>query len=381
MAGSETPQRAIGQPAAGKARGVLNNVQVLRGLAAMMVVLFHAGGQSVDINIASRQHFAFGTSGVDIFFAISGFIMVVTSHSLWGLPGQWWDGFLKRRLSRIVPLYWFFTTLKLMILAALPWLALHSPIQAWYVSASYLFVPALNPLSQQIEPLLPVGWTLNFEMLFYVVFAIGMAISAKPLRVVFPVLILFAIVGLARSESWGPAATLLDPILLEFLLGACVGLAFLRGARLPAWLAVSMGVLALAALPSLAALLNGHAGNTVNLWRLAYFGIPGALLLMSAISLEHAGWNAGPRSLAVLLGNASYAIYLSHGFIIPAIARICMKVKLGQPTTYVLLIVLSCVVSAVVGIVVHKYVEQPLLLLFRDKKARATKALAGGLAS
>lgn len=381
MSDRGTPEGAITQAVGSKTSGVLNNVQVLRGLAAMLVVLFHAGGQLVENDIASRQHFAFGTSGVDIFFAISGFIMVVTSRSLWGTPGQWWHGFLKRRVSRIVPLYWLFTTLKLMIVLALPWLALHSPIQAWYVTASYLFVPALNPLSLEIEPLLPVGWTLDFEMLFYVVFAIGMAISVRPLRVVFPVLILFAILGLGRSASWGAATALLDPILLEFLLGACVGWAFLQGARLPAWLAIPIGALALAALPPLAMMLNGHSGNTVDLWRLACFGIPGTMLVLAAVSLEHDGWAVGPRSLAVLVGNASYAIYLSHGFIMPAVARIAMKAGFGQLTTSVSIIVLCCVISAILGIVVHKYVELPLLLLFRGRKPRAARALAGGLAS
>jgi exopolysaccharide production protein ExoZ len=347
--------------------GVLNNLQVVRGLAAMLVVLAHANVEAVEYGVWDKQYFYFGGSGVDIFFAVSGFIMVLTTHHIWGARQEWWRGFFKRRLTRIVPMYWLITSVKLAIVLLVPSVALHSSSEPWYVISSYLFIPSLNSVSGEIQPLLTVGWTLNYEMLFYTIFAAGIALTARPMRLIFPALIAASVIGLWRNNAWAAPATLFDPILLEFLLGACVALATLNGLRLPPWSALIVLVLMLAALPLLSA-IDGEVGRlTGNLWRVILLGVPGALVVFAAVSLEGSWWTARAGSLAVLVGGASYAIYLTHQFVTPVFGRVFLKLGLVGPVAAASLIVTACISAAVVGILVYWYVETPMLALFRSR--------------
>jgi peptidoglycan/LPS O-acetylase OafA/YrhL len=336
----------------------------------MLVVLAHANVEAVEYNVWDKKYFYFGGSGVDIFFAVSGFIMVLTTHHIWGERREWWQSFFKRRLTRIVPMYWLFTSLKLAIIVLIPGVALHSPYDPWHVIASYLFIPSLNSVDGEIQPLLTVGWTLNYEMLFYTIFAVGIAFAAKPLRLIFPVLIAASVIGLWRNNSWAAPATLCDPILLEFLLGACVALATLRGLRLPAWSALIVLVLMLAALPLLWAIDSEVGRLSGNLWRVVLLGVPGALVLLAAVSLEGSWWTARTGSLAVLVGGASYAIYLTHQFVTPVFGRAFLKLGLVGPFATAILIVFACIGSAVVGILTYWYVETPMLALFRSRPRR-----------
>jgi exopolysaccharide production protein ExoZ len=350
-----------------KTVGVFNNVQLLRGLAAMLVVLCHANLEAVEHNVWDKEYFYFGSCGVDVFFAISGFIMVVTTHSTSG-NGQRWQEFLRKRLTRIVPMYWFFTSLKLMLVVLVPSIALHSPAETWYVISSYLFIPSFNRLSDEVQPLLSVGWTLSYEMFFYAVFAASIALARRPLRIIVPVLMSSSLIGMWRNGSWPASATIFDPILLEFLLGAFVGLATLRGFRLPPRLALPLALLMFAALPLFGPMIFSHGEGGTTLWRVAFWGVPGAVLLMAVTSLEGTRWAAGAGSLAVLLGNASYAIYLSHGFITPVFGRLFRELHLIGPLAAVVLMVLACITSAIVGIMTYRYVEKPMLGLFRSKQ-------------
>ncbi|MDB5937705.1 MAG: acyltransferase, partial [Polaromonas sp.] len=152
-------------------------VQILRFVAAMLVVVMHiTEAISVRITGAGPDHYwSAGAIGVDIFFVISGFVMAMSTARLPAGNQTNWQAawiFMKRRLLRIAPLYWFYTLLKAALVLILPSLALRSSIDMQHLLASMLFIPALSPWGL-VQPTLPVGWTLNFEMLFYVVFAIG----------------------------------------------------------------------------------------------------------------------------------------------------------------------------------------------------------------
>src|SRR5215467_2504234 len=149
-------------------------IQFLRALAAAAVVAFHVRFDFVN-NVSPPGFlpaaFNLGAAGVDLFFVISGFVMVYSSESLFGRPNAP-ATFLLRRIVRIVPLYWLMTSVMLAyVLArgfgpsdASPQLAL----------ASYFFIPYRRP-SGAMDPLYGIGWTLNYEMFFYVVFAVAMA--------------------------------------------------------------------------------------------------------------------------------------------------------------------------------------------------------------
>jgi exopolysaccharide production protein ExoZ len=121
-------------------------VQILRGLAALVVVLQHDSGAMAERAFDSSLKFDWGQCGVDIFFAISGFVMVLVTAGSWGRTGVA-RPFLARRLIRVVPLYWMFTAFKILLLLAMPSLALSTVLTHWHVISSFLFIPdsALAP--------------------------------------------------------------------------------------------------------------------------------------------------------------------------------------------------------------------------------------------
>jgi len=148
----------------------LIGIQYLRFISAMLVVVMHAT-EAIALRLPSsgQQIWDRGSVGVDIFFVISGFVMTITC-----LPGGTYGSnplkeagnFFWRRIVRIAPIYWVYTLLKVALVLALPSLALRTSISAEHVLASLFFWPTVAPWGL-IQPVLPVGWSLNFEMLFY----------------------------------------------------------------------------------------------------------------------------------------------------------------------------------------------------------------------
>ena len=146
------------------------SIQALRAVAALLVVLYHAfelWGLRVDA-WAPGVKWTNGASGVDIFFAISGFVMVISSRRLADKLGAW-RVFLRHRVIRIVPLYWLLTTLKILGVVLLPDFIIRTSVDFYSVAASYLFLPVVDTAGN-FRPVLPVGWTLTYEFLFYLFF-------------------------------------------------------------------------------------------------------------------------------------------------------------------------------------------------------------------
>jgi exopolysaccharide production protein ExoZ len=330
-------------------------VQALRGIAAMLVVMNHVLDMLHDRLAAPAGNFGLEwlPAGVDIFFAISGFIMVMTTAPYWGRAGQW-RSFLVRRCIRIAPLYWICTAAKTAVTLALPGLAVHPHVLLWYVTASFLLIPAWDADHISTHPILTVGWTLSFEMLFYAFFAVGLALSKRPVKWVIALLCLATFAGLFRTDNWGACASLLDPILLEFIFGMVIGLATLAGKRLP----IPVAYAAIVVAGALLWISNGGFSNSYS--RTLLWGIPGALLLAVALSVEHR-WQNQLAGLPKLLGDASYAIYLTHGFALPAVGIVMAKLHSNHPMVLVAASILALIVSATVGIIAHLYLERPLL--------------------
>src|SRR5260221_5541231 len=149
---------------------------MLRAIAATMVVFVH-----MDLQLQRLHYPTLGTnwmaSGVDIFFVISGFIMWTSVERR---PEMTASSFFRNRLIRIVPLYWFATTLVLMVALIAPQVLNTTVLRPWHAIASYLFIPARHPTTGLFWPLLIPGWSLNYEMLFYAIFAIAIALSGHP---------------------------------------------------------------------------------------------------------------------------------------------------------------------------------------------------------
>lgn len=359
------PARTIASP-------VFVGVQALRGVAAILVVMDHIlaminggpGGPGTDFGLGWLS------AGVDIFFAISGFIMVMTTAPNWGQPGSW-QKFLRRRFVRILPLYWLFTAVKVAATLALPGLALHPHFTSWYLIASFLLIPAWNIDHTSTHPILGVGWTLSFEMTFYMLFALGLALFNRPAKWIAAVLCLAVVAGMLRTDRWEATASILDPILLEFIFGMSIGLATLAGRRLR--VAVAYAAIALAAiLLGASTLYSSVPWNRVLSW-----GIPGALLLSATVALEQR-WQRWPSRFPKLLGDASYAIYLTHSLSLPLLGAGMAKLDfLAGPARWSVEATLGIVGAVTVGLIAHLYIERPMLrFLSTSARTRAQQESA-----
>ncbi|MBY0143632.1 acyltransferase, partial [Methylorubrum populi] len=233
-------------------------MQGLRALAALMVVVHHA--QNEAMILAGRtgtdfvpRHGLPWPAGVDIFFVISGFIIVHAAAPLYGRPGAR-GRFVAHRIARLVPLYWLVTGLYLALGLAAPALLSGEggPPDAARILASFLFWPMARP-DGAVLPLYGLGWTLNYEMAFYALFALGLGFSRRgAVAWLSAALALVVLAGRLLPAPPVPLAFWSDPIVLEFVLGA--GLALLRaeGWRLhaPARAALAAaGLFGLAAAP------------------------------------------------------------------------------------------------------------------------------------
>jgi exopolysaccharide production protein ExoZ len=153
-------------------RNDIGAIQYLRAVAALLVVFHHALNQFPEI--ATRIPIDTGASGVDVFFVISGFVMTYTTRTNEYRPA----GFLLRRAVRIIPLYWSMTLFVAALLLVAPTFVRHSKFSFEDLFLSLLFIPHANAGEpDSLSPMVKLGWTLNYEAFFYVVFAAVIALS------------------------------------------------------------------------------------------------------------------------------------------------------------------------------------------------------------
>jgi exopolysaccharide production protein ExoZ len=334
-----------------------SGVQILRFVAAMLVAAMHIT-QAISIHIpglGDGHYWAPGTAGVDIFFVISGFVMAMSTRTLPDRgPARKRAGwvFMKRRLLRIVPLYWFYTFLKAALVLALPALAVKSSIEPTHLAASLLFVPMMSPWGL-VQPVLPVGWTLNFEMLFYTVFAVAIAIGAPRIRFC---LLVFLSLFLAGQTFRGavPLVFYAQSIIFEFVLGVGVAQVLMRYGTPHAAVGV---LLALAGF----VFMFGFDWRTDG-ERLAPWGVGAAAVVLGTVWLE--SWIArapGAKQLS-FLGDASYSIYLSHPFVVPA--GVLLLKRLGLHDTLAIALLVGALVI-LAGSLSHAWLEKPMISFFK----------------
>ena len=334
---------------------MLYGIQYLRALAALAVVLFHAGERS-------GHPLAIGAAGVDVFFVISGFIMWVIVARRPVSPGR----FLAERLRRIVPVYWLATGAMAAgaLLGLFPNLVLTAP----HLLASLFFLPFPSPSSGEVWPLLVQGWTLNYELFFYAVFAACLLLPAR-LRLAAVAAVFLALVALGFIvTSENPLfLTYTRPIILEFVAGMLIGRLWLAGRVRGRGLGLALVLLSLA----------GFAA--IGLLRLPFdewtCGPLAAMLVYGTAALERAGGVPHLR-LPALLGDASYSIYLWHTFAISVVAKAGTMLALA-PAPVFIAAVLAGVLAGLAG---YRLVERPLLRGFSGKRRpeAARKAVAAG---
>ncbi|CAG2146100.1 hypothetical protein LMG31506_03323 [Cupriavidus yeoncheonensis] len=337
----------------------LSSVQCLRAIAAMAVVAYHAAA-TIQIHgwkpgIVSHAA-AWGWAGVDIFFFISGFVMVMTTAGRdRGLGAA--REFMAARIARIAPMYWLLTSLMLAIVWIAPGLKT-TEFTLMQAVTSYLFVPYEVRESGSYYPVLYVGWTLTYEMFFYAVFAVSLCFAERRSRLVLTVFFAgLSILSLTRPSAY-IFRFLTDPLLLEFIFGCVFAWAYRSGFRVSrrtSAVIIAAGVLGFC--------IGTPSSDMAH--RVIFAGIPAALLVAGVILREAAGGWKG-SDLLQQVGDASYSLYLLQAFTIPAFARVLTgadKLRLLPGDLICLTLVFA---SVLVAALVYRIVERSI-----DIKVRA----------
>lgn len=328
----------------------------------MMVVAAHVSGFELkaygsDANWLSHFH-DIGATGVDIFFAISGFIMVATTAGL-SHGAESARQFLWRRAIRIYPPYLIITAALFAVFLWKPGLINSSQETPPDPLASFLLLP------QPGLPLLLVGWTLVFEMYFYLIFTLGVLAPKKCFPYILGAWALTTGLLAALPLEGYFAGFLGNPLHFEFIFGAAIGHLVVKGVL---WRPILVATVGLASSVSLWALMWADAvpGVGSDLFRVPTIGLALAVTVYGFIGLEHSGGFVFPRWLEKL-GDSSYSLYLTHIVTIAvfAVAFSALPRTIATHTLGLAVVFASCILG---GLFYHRLVEAPLMRVLQNRK-------------
>ncbi|HHL42318.1 MAG TPA: acyltransferase, partial [Hellea balneolensis] len=291
---------------------MIHSLQFLRFIAALMVVFVHTrsklkfldGPELLWPNLLGR-------AGVDIFFVISGFIMLYTYNARPISPIH----FFGKRFFRLWPLYALATLFA-------GFMAYKFPIyySGWahipHILKSMFFIPDLRPKGGGIAPIIAPGWTLNLEMAFYFLFAIGLFFKRHALVSGGLLVGFFGLNYLLKEQGVVFAAYATDGgVILEFLLGYLLYQSYIRKWRIPTWLAFIFIIGGFAAMPSVYSL--GPQS------RLLTLGIPAFFICLGFLQLDPWFARLKPLTLKAIdfMGRITFALYILHNFVVQSLFR------------------------------------------------------------
>ncbi len=326
------------------------NIQALRAIAAWAVV-FHHLVDSLHNYIAPGRSFpypAIGSYGVEIFFVISGYVMMMTVNNRPSRPLP----FLAERALRISPPYWLLTFAAFG--AIFSGLKMFSQKQATLdrLFASLFYLPYFGPNGLE-KPVVFPGWTLNYEMMFYVLFALCLLLRSEQARIsAIVAALMVALAGQMLTQS-----ELMDYVGRDIILGFALGVLLwpLRHVRLGATAASFM---------MLGGLIGLFVCDTVPLRDWEHVELPVSLsaflIVAGAILLEKEGIRLDARWL-VFQGDASYALYLIHPFALQVVGKISILLGINRtlPGIYATLLAMVAA-SAIAAALFHVLFERPV---------------------
>jgi len=330
-------------------------IQILRGIAATLVVLHHSLEESLAVSphILPNWAISFGASGVDIFFVISGFIIYSVTYGQESRTQQSTISFLIKRFIRIFPLYWIclFVTLAL-----------------WGSGIFYRNLPVDGNIFACSLFLLPcdklivyVSWTLVYELYFYYLFAITLCFRNARASILATTLIIVSGIFVGQILPEGALRHFLtNPIALEFCFGLIISYfihstifrgAWLRYLWLPGFVLIAVAAILME---------NPHdrTNGPANAVRFLVWGIPAVLVTLSFIKAPFA--HAAVNRILVPVGNASYSIYLTHPMTMIVFAFL-MKHHVLKAVHIPIVLPLAVLIAVVFGLLAHYLVERPIL--------------------
>ena len=338
------------------------SVQYMRAIAALLVLIGHSAWKGEQYSSNPLEWFHVGGVGVDLFFIISGFIMCYTTYRKEIDFGR----FMKARLTRIFPLYWVLTTVALFVFILFPG-KVNSSGGTTSIIHSYTLFPT------EAKYLINNGWTLSYELLFYLIFGLGLIFSGR-LKIVVPGIIILSLVAVGQllGSPQYILTFLTSPLLIEFVFGISVFLV-LRKIKLNAGFAI--GFIAISILLLISVNMSGGAQLGAKI-RVVDYGMPALLFFVGMLSLEPFFKKNDATLISKVfygIGNSSYSLYLLHPFVLSFSAIALQKIgvnKMGYP--FVTLLVISSVLA---GHLCYLLLEKPLLLMFKKAAWRGEKTL------
>jgi len=327
----------------------LESIQILRGIAALLVVAQHTLFKCYQYNFIESQNYNILGFGVDLFFIISGFVMC---HSTEGKKVSF-SVFLKKRVVRILPLYWFLTTLALVIWLINPALVNSSGGKTDIIS-SFMLIPTSGKF------LLQNGWTLSYEILFYAIYSLSILISYTTRNAVVSLVIAVLVLSGLCMKSNIYIDFITNTLLLEFCFGIFIYYAYKiiinhKYRILISLVSVCIGLGVIFLQPK-----NAFYISTYN--RYFYVGIPTCFITLGFIVL----WSWCKKIPSIIrcslnfIGDSSYSLYLSHAFILSPVAMM-----ISSFTDNIVIFFSIILISALIGgAVTFLFVEVRLSNLF-----------------
>jgi exopolysaccharide production protein ExoZ len=338
----------------------LNLLQVYRGIAALLVLLFHLNEMSIERlkQVTFFNLFEAGWSGVDYFFVLSGFIMVYVHRSAIGKPDQL-KSFLVKRAVRIYPIYWIITIAVLAFFLVIPGFANNKDLSIQHILVSLLLLP------QNDKPILDVGWTLISELFFYLLFSLAIWFKPKYSVPILSSWLFVTMLHYLKVVDFGGEAFLLNTIFsnmnLEFVLGCLGGYVVIKFSTK---ISKNRWILFGAANLGYVALLILSAVNKIDVDRISSFGVLAALLIVSSASID---LNDSPKipKIFTYLGDASYSIFLLHSPIVSATTKVLQKANLGKYFDGFFAPALLALITVVACCIFYSLIEKPLTIYMR----------------
>ncbi|MEH2068462.1 MAG: acyltransferase [Nostoc sp.] len=347
----------------------LNLLQVYRGIAAILVVLCHAN------HILTRefnkntllQIFHFGWIGVDFFFVLSGFIIFYIHQYDIGKPNKL-KSFIVKRFIRIYPLYWIILASKILVSIFTSSKDTISQPGADEIIKAFLLIPQDRSILE--TNFIGVSWTLSYEIFFYCLFATLILLNTKICKAVIFIWIVGIILSFLNILPIGKNFILMfifDEHNLEFVLGCLAAYIIskfkFQFKRLLIYASIFILILSV---------INTKYGeyDVSGISSLIAYGIPFTFLIIGSVYLEMSSKINVPLIL-IYIGDASYSIYLTHGFFLNNISKFTSKLTkyniLSNYTSDNIIALITVVMAVVMGCFVHTYLEKLLIANLKNK--------------
>jgi len=338
--------------------GKVQNIQGLRGIAVLLVVFSHMlpiEGKYAQFDYILPQLFLMGVSGVDLFFLISGFVMIAVTRNAFQTNKDT-QKFLYHRITRIYPLYWFYSSLLLCVYLFQPHLINSSQGNQVNIVASFLLLP------QDLLPLVNVGWTLIHEMYFYLVFTLLLFLPKKYLLtglIGWGCLVSIGSINLLWADNQF-ARIYFHPLTLEFIIGCMIAMLYFNYSI--------KGNAKIIAVIAFITWITGYylfqeitGKETPAGWmRILVFGFPAALALYAALLYEKNNTVIMPQWIRKI-GDASYSIYLSHVIVLSVVGRIWLLFAMEGYWDNIIMLLTMLIAVLVAGQISYHVIEKAML--------------------